>query len=106
MVIDFNFIISYELKDETETYKNGLHFKKGKFNELRKYFKEVDWNEELKDADINNQYKQFCDIYKRGIDMYIPKFKEKKKYRKNWLDEKCIKAKEKKRSVVEQIQKS
>ena len=60
--------------------------KKGDFNELRKHFKEINWEQELTEKDVDAQYSKFCEIYKAGVSKYIPHQREKVKKLNEWFN--------------------
>ena len=47
VLLEYDFIVAYEIIHENENYKNQLNYKKGDYEELRKYFKGIKWEQEL-----------------------------------------------------------
>ena len=103
MLLEYSFIVAYDVINENNDYKNHLNYKKGNYKELREQFKGMNWEQELAETDVDTQYSKFCEIYKASVLRHIPHQREKVTKLNEWFNHHCVKAREKKRPNMEQI---
>ena len=96
VVVKWNYIVAYDIIEYDEKYNKQFNFRKGNYKGLKEHFKEIKWEEELNLDNINDQYTKFCDIYKMGVNKFVPYKKLSGIRRKNqWMDGRCMVAREK-----------
>lgn len=60
-----------------------MSYKWGDYEEVRKNFIEVSWEQELTATDVDTHYLEFCGIYKTGVLKQVKKLNE-------WLSIECV----------------
>ena len=95
VLLEYSFIVAYDVINENEDYKNHLNYRKGDYIKLKDHFKGINWEQELTETDVDTQYLKFCDIYKAGVLKHIPYQREKVKKVNEWFNHDCVKAREK-----------
>ena len=74
--------------------KDRFNFGKTNFTGLRRYFNEADWRSFNESSEIEIKWQIFLSIYNTGLDKYVPKLGERGKWKEDWFNKKCEKAKE------------
>ena len=95
VIIKWNFIVKYDIMEAEDKVSSKRNYKKGNYLDLRRHFKEIDWEKALEDENINKKYTNFCNIYNTTIDKYIPQRKINTWKEKQWFNEKCMEVKNK-----------
>merc|ERR1712035_278838 len=77
VVLQFDFLVQYDVEDVKEKYKEDrLNYKRGNYEKLREVYKETDWKELEDTEDRNEQYERFLELYNKETEQCIPKAKE------------------------------
>ena len=88
-----------------EDYKNGrLNHAKSKFEELKKYFGDINWKQIMEGKTVQEKYETFLNKYKEGVQKYVPVYKVKKG-KHCWYNARCTEAKRKKDSAWKKLKK-
>merc|ERR1711980_80850 len=97
VVLQFDFLVQYDVEDVKEKYKEDrLNYKRGNYEKVREVYKETDWKELEEIEDINKQYERFLELYNKGTEQCIPKAKEEKCEAPDWFNDRCREARDKK----------
>lgn len=70
--------IAYDVVNDSEDHKKRLNYKRGDYEELTKYFKNIRLEKELS-GNMGNQHEKFCENQKIRTLRYIPHNKENQK---------------------------
>ena len=79
-----------------EDHKNGrLNHARANFEELRKFFGNIDWKNVMKDLTVQEKYELFLEKYNEGVQKYVPVYRVREsKY--SWFNGRCVEAKKRK----------
>ena len=94
VVLCWDFIVAYDIIDHQES-KCQFNFKKGDYEGLKGYFEDINWEEQLQGNNISEQYSKFCEIYHKGVKMFIPLKNRGIGRNTHWLDGRCLAARQK-----------
>ena len=93
-VINFEYCI--EVENNIKKYKGRYNYKKGNYQGLKEYFRNIDWTRILKITHIDLQNRKFLEHYNKGLEQFIPKFKQRttRKNHKKWFNQRCARSKD------------
>ena len=58
--------------------------------DLKEFFQETNWERYYREeTTVEDKWKTLLEMYNKGVDKYVPKFKFKVKYIKDWFNNKC-----------------
>jgi len=77
-----------------EAYKTGrLNYAKTNFEDLKNFYKAICWEQMEEAPSVQEKYNRFLDIYKEGVEKFVPVFRVREKRIKAWFNDRCEKAK-------------
>ncbi|MPC61467.1 hypothetical protein E2C01_055539 [Portunus trituberculatus] len=73
--------------------EENLNYARARYNDLRKYFGNVDWSALYQEVSIQLKYDKFKEIYNEAMENFVPKYTKKTLRRNQWFNKNCEKAK-------------
>ena len=65
------------------------------FVELKKHFEKAEWGELYSnEVGVEDKWKRFMELYKEGVEKYVPRINRKKVVSKEWFNKRCHEGKE------------
>lgn len=90
------FIICVEVEYKNDE-RNILNFNRGNYKGFREWIGKHDWPRTLgKCGEVNEMWKNFCDVINEGFKKFIPLVKRNKRRYPIWMDKKAIQMRDKK----------
>lgn len=87
---------SDEVIQRSEDYREErLNYAKANFIELKKFYRQINWKDLLKDKQVQEKYEIFLSMYEKGVHKYVPRYKVKKR-KHEWFNIRCAEAKKEK----------
>ncbi len=86
-------LMKAEMSGKKENYKEERYrYNRANFENIRKYFEEVNWRKFEEAEDIQTKWDEFIHIYNNAVEMYVPKGRVNYKQGKEWYNMRCDKA--------------
>lgn len=86
--------MSDDMDENIEAHKEErLNFGKGNYGLRSTFLRDINWDYDLQNKDIDIHHERFCEIINDGMAKCIPKCKSRYKQIKRWFNERCSKAK-------------
>ncbi|MPC98925.1 hypothetical protein E2C01_094312 [Portunus trituberculatus] len=73
-----------------------LNYARARYNDLKRYFDNVDWSAMYQEVSIQFKYNKFMEIYNKAMENFVPKYTKKTLRRNQWFNKNCKKAKSEK----------
>lgn len=81
--------ITWELKCNIKVETNKQPYRqyhKANYDEMRCWLRNVDWDEELKELEVNDQWNKFCSIIDTAVEKFVPLGYAKSKKYPRWMN--------------------
>ena len=96
VVIKLKYCLLQEKLIVSKERKQKYNYKRGDYRSLKDFFDSINWETLMNDENLDVQYSKFCEIYKKGVEKFISKFKIDARNCQKWFNDKCKKMREKK----------
>ena len=95
-LLTFGVKVGFSKENEVGYKEECLNYAKGRYNDLRNYFGNVDWSEMYEETNMQLKYKKFMEIYNEAAENFVPKYTKKILKGDQWFNKSCDIAKREK----------
>ena len=104
-VLEFSVNMEGEERKKETHKRNRRNYAKANYEELRKYFQELNWSEMYNCEDVQRKYDIFMKNYNNGVNLYVPYYVVKEEEGAEWFNWRCEQAKRKKQRAWRNVKK-
>ena len=105
-LLKFAVKVSFSKDKEVRHKEKSLNYAKGRYDDLRNYFENVDWSIVYQETNMQVKYEKFMEIYNEAAENFVPKYTQKNLKGVQWFNKDCEKSKREKERAWKEYKRS